>query len=111
MQLNTEIVGDVGVIRVRGEVDAITAPKLHETATEMLSDGARSLVIDCHDIDFIASDGLEVMIRVWEQAHTQGGTLTVRRPSALTYRLMQLTRLDTVLLIDGLPEPNGDLVG
>ncbi|MCA1480750.1 STAS domain-containing protein, partial [Bradyrhizobium sp. NBAIM08] len=58
MQLNTEIVGDVGVIRVRGEVDAVTAPKLHETATEMLSDGARSLVIDCHDIDFIASDGL-----------------------------------------------------
>lgn len=110
MQLSTEVVGDVGVIRVRGDVDAITSPKLHETATEMLGDGARSLVIDCHEVDFIASDGLNLLIRLHNQAHELGGTVTVRSPSSLIHRLLRITALDTVLLIDGLPEPSADPV-
>jgi anti-sigma B factor antagonist len=108
MQLRTEVVGDVGVIRVCGDLDAIHALKLQEAASEALGDGARSLVIDCQDIGFIASDGLRVMVRAYKQAHAQGGTVTIRRPSALTYRLMQITCLDTVFLIDGLPEPSAD---
>ena len=104
MQLSTEFVGDAGLIRVRGDVDVIHAPKLHQAGTEMLNDGARSLVIDCRDIEFIASDGLEVMIRLNEEAHTQGGTLTVRRPTSFFCRLMEITRLDTMLIIDGLSE-------
>jgi anti-sigma B factor antagonist len=111
MQLTTEVVGAVGVVRVRGEVDTVSAPELHEAAAAMFSEGARSLVIDCREIDFIASDGLDVMVRLHKEAHAQGGTVTVRRPSAFTYRLIQATSLDTVLLIDGLPEPNGDPVG
>jgi stage II sporulation protein AA (anti-sigma F factor antagonist) len=105
MQLSTEVVGDVGVIGVRGEVDTISAPQLHEAAVAMFGKGARSLVMDCAEIDFIASDGLAVMVRLHNQAHAHGGTVTVRNPSALTYRLMQATCLDTVFEIDGLPDP------
>ena len=73
MQLSTEVVDVVGVIRVHGDVDAFHAPTLYETATEKLGDGARSLVIDCRNIDFIASDGLGVMIRLHEQTQARGG--------------------------------------
>lgn len=110
MQLSTEVIGDVGVIRVRGEVDTLESPKLDHTATQMLNDGAHNLVIDIRDVDFIASDGLRVLVHAHEQAHAQGGTLTIRRPSALAYRLMRLTALDTVFVIDGLPDSDGDRV-
>ena len=104
MQLSTEVVGDVGVIRVRGDVDSIEAPNLDDAAMALLADGARSLVIDCRDIDFIDSAGLQVMVRAHQEAHAHGGTVTVRRPSAFTLRLLQTVGLDTVLIIDGLPE-------
>ena len=110
MQLSTEVVGDVGVIRVRGEVDSIEAPNLDDAAMDLLGDGARSLVIDCRDIDFIDSAGLQVMVRAYKEATTHGGTVTVRRPSAFTLRLLQTVGLDTVLIIDGLPEPDSTTV-
>ena len=110
MQLSTEVVGDVGVIRVRGEVDSIEAPNLDEAVTDLLGDGARSLVIDCHDIHFIDSAGLQVMVRAHKEARAHGGTVTVRRPSAFTLRILQTVGLDTVLIVDGLPEPDGTRV-
>ena len=104
MQLSTEVVGDVGVIRVRG--DWIRS-RLRNSTTPLWTcsgDGARSLVIDCRDIAFIDSAGLQVMVRAHQEAHAHGGTVTVRRPSAFTLRLLQTVGLDTVLIIDGLPE-------
>ena len=110
MQLSSEVIGDVGIIRVRGEVDTLESPKLDHTATTLLNDGAHNLVIDIRDVDFIASDGLRVLVHAHEQAHARGGKLTIRRPSALAYRLIRLTSLDTVFVIDGLPDADGDWV-
>jgi anti-anti-sigma factor len=104
MKLSTEVVDDVGVIRIRGEVDSTEAPSLDDAAMDLLGDGARSLVIDCRDIAFIDSAGLQVLVRAHQEAHAHGGTVTVRRPSAFTLRLLQTVGLDTVLIIDGLPE-------
>ena len=71
---------------------------------------ARNLVIDCCEIDFIDSAGLQVMVRAHKEAQAQGGTVTVRRPSAFTLRLLQTVGLDTVLIVDGLPEPDSATV-
>ena len=107
MQLSTEVVGDVGVIHVHGEVDVIQAPKLTEVASEILGDGVRSVVVDGRDIEFIDLSGLRALVTIRRRAEEQGGTVTLRHPSALTYRLLQATLLDTVLLIDGVPQPYG----
>ena len=77
---------------------------------DLLGDRARSLVLDCRDVDFIDSGGLQVMVQAHNEAHAQGGTVTVRRPSAFTLRLLQIVGLDTVLIVDGLPEPDGTTV-
>ena len=61
-------------------------------------------MIDCRDIEFIDSSGLDVMVEAYKLAHAKGGTVTVRRPTAFTYRLLQVSGLDTVLLIEGSPE-------
>ena len=111
MQLSTEVVDDVGVVHVRGDVDHVDAPKLDEVAAQMLGDGARDLVIDCRHIDFIDSAGLQAMLRACNQARAQGGTVTLRRPSAFTYRLLQITGIDTMVVIDGIPHRDGDPVG
>jgi anti-sigma B factor antagonist len=111
MHLSTEVEGDIGMIRVCGDVDVLEAPKLDNAIAWMLDDGARSLVIDIRDVDFIASDGLRALIRAHKQTREHGGTVTIRRPSPLAYRLMQITALDTVLDFDGLPDSGNGRVG
>lgn len=109
MQLNTEVVDGVGVIRVRGEVDCLEAPTLDAAAAQLLGNGARSLVIDCRDVGYIDSAGLQVLVGAYNRAHAQGGTVTVRQPSRFTYRLLRAVGLDTVLEVEGVPDPAPDV--
>ena len=100
----TEVVGDVGVIRLRGEVDAVETPRLDDAVAGMFGTGARSLVIDIEAVDFIASDGLRALIQARELADAQGGTVTIRRPSAFALRLLQIACVDTLFVVDGAPD-------
>jgi anti-sigma B factor antagonist len=104
--LSNEIVGDIGIIRVQGELDRLDAPDLSDLATKMLDEGARSLVIDCEEVTFIDSTGLSVLIKAQKHAELQFGALTLRNPSAFMIRLLEITGLNDTLLIDGIPQPD-----
>jgi len=97
MNLNMQVDGEVGLIRVRGELDQVDAPRLHAATDMMLSDGVRDLVIDCHGITFIDSAGLQAILDAHTRAQSEGGTLTLRRPSAVARRLLEITGMDAVL--------------
>ena len=99
-----EVVGDVGVIRISGDVDHVSAPDLQAVADKLLHDGARCLVFDCSEVDFVDSAGLDVLVQTRQHAHDHGGTVTVRRPNNLMYRLLQLTALTSVLQVDHIPQ-------
>ena len=69
-------------------------------AERLLGDGARSLVIECGDIEFIDSAGLQALVQSYKATQARGGTVTVRDPSEFTLKLLRLSGLDEVLLID-----------
>ena len=94
VHLSMEVVGCVGTIRVWGEVDAVSAPTLQDVADRMLRDGARDLVIDCRDIEFIDSTGLRAILHVCLRTQDGGGTATLRSPTEQTSRLLRITGLD-----------------
>jgi anti-sigma B factor antagonist len=98
--ISAEVVGDVGVIRVQGDFDTLEAPRFVEVATGVLSDGARSLVIDCEAITFIGSTGLSALIDAHKRAELQFGTVTLRNPTAFMVRILEITGLDDVLLVE-----------
>jgi anti-sigma B factor antagonist len=101
-----EVVAGVGVIRVQGDLDVISAPKLKEAVDGALVDGARNLVIDCRAVDFVDSSGLRVFLHAHQRSHEHCGIVTVRCPSPFMNHLLQITGLDAVLQIDGTPEPD-----
>jgi anti-sigma B factor antagonist len=103
MELETEVVGDVGVLRLFGDVDAVETPKLNDAIGEMVGAGSRSLVIDIRAVDFIASDGLRALIRAHQLVDAHGGTVTIRHPSAFAHRLLQIACVDTLFVIEGAP--------
>lgn len=48
MNLDMQVDGEHGLIRVRGELDQVDVPRLYDAADMLLGDGVRDLVIDCH---------------------------------------------------------------
>ena len=85
------------VVRVQGEVDAATAPRMGETVNRLLAGSA--LVLDLHHVDFMDLHGLAVMIRATRRARSDGGSFRIARPAPCVRRLVQLVHAENELRI------------
>ena len=82
-------------IVVAGELDAHTSPLLAEVARSV-PPGSRG--IDATDVTFVDASGLNLLLALHREAAGAGSTLSIRA-SAPVRRLVELTRLDDVLLL------------
>lgn len=87
------------VVEVRGEVDAMTAPRLVEAVTAAL-DGERPVVVDLTEVTFLDSAGLSALVRTTERGEQRGEPLRLvvdhNRP---VLRPIQLTGLEDRLAL------------
>lgn len=88
--------GTDGVLTLVGEIDGFTAPDL----AARLSDDATIDVVDLADVTFIDSSGLRVLLQSHHDRVSTGSTLTLRAPSASVQRLLEISGLESHLLVD-----------
>jgi anti-anti-sigma factor len=81
------------VVRVQGEVDAATAPRVGEAVTRLLTRG-RKVILDLHDVDFMDLHGLGVIMRATRQARSDGGSFALARPAYCVRRLVELVHAE-----------------
>jgi anti-anti-sigma factor len=85
--------GRVVVVRVQGEVDAATAPRVGEAVNRLLN-RKRRVVMDLQDVDFMDLHGLAVLMRATRRARTDGGSFAIARPSSCVRRLVELVHAE-----------------
>jgi anti-sigma B factor antagonist len=88
----------VTVVRVKGEVDAATAPQMGETVNRLLERSQR-VVLDLRHVDFMDLHGLGVMIRATRRARADGGSFAIARPAPCVRRLVALVHAENELRI------------
>jgi anti-sigma B factor antagonist len=84
---------------IRGEVDVSTSAALREELYRLIDGGARRVVIDCGEMDFIDSSGLGVLVGALKRVREKDGELVVRslNPSARkVFEITGLTKLFTI---------------
>ncbi len=89
-------------MRVQGEVDAATAPRMGEAVDRQLK-RSRRVVLDLHDVDFMDLHGLAVLMRATRKARADGGSFVLARPAPCVRRLVELVHAerDLKILPDG----------
>jgi anti-anti-sigma factor len=85
--------GDVGVLRVEGELDTYASPELATRCDSLLAK-ASQIVLELDGITFIDSSGLRVLLSVDANARLAGRALALREPSAAVMRLLEITGLE-----------------
>jgi len=103
LEIDSLIVGDTAVLRLRGELDRCTAGKLGDVAALAFEEGARNVVADCSDLTFLDAGGLQALVALERQAHRQCGTLVMRHCSELARRIVEITALTSVLGLEAPP--------
>jgi anti-sigma B factor antagonist len=84
------------VLAVTGEVDIRTAPQLRERISQLLTAGARRLVLDLEGVDFVDSTALSVMVGAHKQLAKQGGGLVLVCTREPVLRVLAVTGLSKV---------------
>jgi anti-anti-sigma factor len=81
-----------GVVNLRGELDAETAPGL-ATELDRLADDGGIVCVDCSDLEFCGAAGINVLFGAVRKLGTRG-RLVIYDPSPSVSRLLDITGLD-----------------
>ena len=81
------------VVRVQGEVDTATAPRMGQAIDGQLS-RRRRVVLDLSEVEFMDLHGLAVLMRASRRARADGGSFALERPAHCVVRLLELVRVD-----------------
>ena len=78
----------VAVLRVRGEIDMVTAPQLAARCHELAHQGLHNLVVDATHVTFFDARGISALIEGRSAFHPEGTFGVV--PSTPVRRLLEL---------------------
>jgi anti-sigma B factor antagonist len=96
IQLVTELRGGWHILSVRGRVDTVTAD---EFAAALLAAVAshQQVAIDCSDLDFISSAGINSLLKGARAARGAGCELRVCAPSPRVTQIFEISRIHELL--------------
>lgn len=92
-------VDGMATVRVIGDLDTHTAPRLRATFVGLVADGIRQVTVDLGETSFMDSTGLSVLVGGLKRLREHGGDMVVRSPSRATVRLFEMTGLDAVFTV------------
>jgi anti-sigma B factor antagonist len=100
-----DVIEEIAVARVSGELDVATAPELRDTLIRIIDNGYVRIVLDMAGVAFIDSTGLGVLTGMLHRLRPHDGALVVAGPSPAVRNALHLTHLDQVLAVhDSLPD-------
>jgi anti-sigma B factor antagonist len=90
-------VGQALVLRVSGELDLFTAPRLQSALDHHLDIPGDPVVLDLTDVTFLGASGLQVLVSIKVVLAAQGRRLRVVGSAPVVLRPIKATGLDRVL--------------
>ena len=97
LELSEQLEPGRTVVRARGEVDALTAPKLSAQLDAILRGREGDLVVDLSETTFLDSAGLHVLLNAARRLTRRSRRLEVVCGSGPVRRVIELARLGETL--------------
>lgn len=96
LTVRSEAVGDWQVLRLAGQLDVATAPRLRQALQEAQYGGATHVVLDLAELEFIDSFGLGVLIGGLRRARIHDVHFAVAGATERVRQVLEVTGLDVV---------------
>jgi anti-sigma B factor antagonist len=89
--------GDVAVLRVVGDLDALTAPTLGTYLDVALANAPSVLIVDITEVGFLASAGISMLVETHRLTSRADISLRVVADGPATSRPLRMMRIDEVV--------------
>lgn len=97
MELKTLTNGDVRVVAVKGNLDALTAPELADAIAAQLRQGNAKLVADMSELEYTSSAGLRVLLNGAKEARSKGGDLRFANAQPNVKKVLDLSGFMSII--------------
>ena len=87
------------VIRVDGELDVYTAPRLKDAIAEALAGGHKMLVVDLSNVGFLDSTALGVLVGGLRKVNSEQGELRLVMDDPHLAKIFKITGFDGMFVI------------
>ncbi|MFJ4623163.1 STAS domain-containing protein [Streptomyces sp. NPDC088812] len=82
---------DVALVTVEGHLDLDTATEFQAHLANQLHHGRRHFLLDLSAVPFMDSSGMNIILRVYQEARELPGTVHVINPTPAVRRVLDLT--------------------
>ncbi len=94
MKISFQDYEHVTVLTLSGDFTAEDTDQFNRTITDRRTAGVRDVLVDCENLEFVDSAGLESWLRLQESLGESGGQFRLVRPEDTIKKILELTRLD-----------------
>jgi anti-sigma B factor antagonist len=98
LALHTTRQDDRVTVAARGSIDLHSSDELRERLEALVEAGHQEITVDLTAVDFCDSSGLNVLVRAYKHARTQGGVFTVTGAYGRVENVLRTTGLDRFLI-------------
>lgn len=92
--------GNRWIVKLEGEVDIYTSPKLKEMLLDMLEEKKADILLDCEKLEYVDSMGLGALISILKRIRDYEGKIYMENVKPNIRKLFSITELDKVFIIE-----------
>ncbi len=86
-------------VKVVGEIDSATAPRLTSTVIGGMTDDAVTVILDLGELTFCDSSGVQAFVQLHEAIAERGAELILDQVRPAQLRLLQITGVDRIVAV------------
>jgi anti-sigma B factor antagonist len=88
--------GDLTTIKIRGELDALSASELRPHIEQLITDQRRRVDVDLSELRMVDSSGVGALVSLYKRVRGYGGEVKFNGVTAQPLVIFKLLRLDVV---------------
>ena len=91
--------GEVKIVRIEGELNTLTSPDAEAQLTQLIDAGARKIVVNFEQLDYISSAGLYILLATAKQLQVSGGELRICSLNDLVREVFEMSGFDSIVSV------------
>ncbi|CDR35058.1 STAS domain-containing protein [Criblamydia sequanensis] len=97
VDLKEEQEGDLTILKIKGRLDAISAPNAEKKVFECINNGQHNLLMDFSEVDYLSSAGMRMLLSTTKKLKTLSGRLVLCSVNVNVLDVLKMSGFDHVL--------------
>ena len=97
LEVNTNKVNDVVVVKLLGNLDTNTAPDAEAEINNWLNEGTQKMIISLEQTNYVSSAGLRIFLATAKKITASGGVLKLCGANDVVQEILDISGFSTIL--------------